>query len=456
MKNQFCTGCGAPAATDQNHCDNCGLRLHDAPVASPGSGAYGLAAHRKPSTLITWLDVGGKSLAFGTPLVAVFDFLSPRIALLPTAAVVAVVGLVVAVALRKFVAPALPAASWLRRVLAPEATLHKSPMLIATGVLSALMVTGAAWSSVNATEGGVIASKFDAAKNAQMQLGVLQGLQKEQRQQTAVLEDIREGRSNNPRKELVNLGVLWSNENFRSALVNSDLRVAQLFMDGGMGTDTTTLITAMFSAPPATQALFAKGAGAARPDACEQALTASSQQLLQNLGELAWSVWRRACPDAESQRRAHAALSGMRLAATTSYNTALAAFKQAEKAHADLQRKPFASVAACTAHELRDDAKSLVAEFSRSGASTGFRNSTTITARQMFLAELWSELTAVQVIRDQTGREPPAGFIAEQLRPKVERFCSDVQSDPPAFTDKPPARDAIEGYSRAMTRLGVD
>ncbi len=96
------------------------------------------------------------------------------------------------------------------------------------------MVTGAAWSSATSASGGVIASKFDAARNAQMQLGVLHGLQKEQRVQTAVMEDIREGRAANPRRELANQGVLWTDDAFMSAVSNGDLPVVSLFLAGGM------------------------------------------------------------------------------------------------------------------------------------------------------------------------------------------------------------------------------
>ena len=451
----FCTACGYGVSVGSAFCEECGEVFSD--DIQPGKDEIPKVSIQPWSPAwMTWLDVGGKSLGLGAPLVAVFDFLSPRVALLPFAATIAIVGLVTAIALRKFVVPSLPATSKLRTVLAPEAGLHKSPLLIGTGVLSALMVTGAAWSNANAPAGGVMASHFDAARNAQMQLGVLQGLQKEQRVQTAVLEDIREGRSMDPRKELSNIGGTWNSENFQNALTNSDLRVIQLFLDGGIGTDKATLVTAMFSAPPAAQTLFVQRGGPARTDACEQALTASRSQLLQNPGELAWAVWRKVCADAESKKRAKVVLSEMALEATNSYDSALSAFKQAEKKHAESQKKPFLSVAACVAHELRDNANPLIAEFSRSEASSGFKKSTTVGAREMFLLSLWKELTAVKLIREQTGRDPPAGFIADELRPKVERFCQDVLSEPPAFTLKPPKRDAIDQYSTVMTRLGVN
>ena len=161
-------------------------------------------------------------------------FLSPRFALLPIAAAVAVTGMLAALALRKFVAPSLPQGSTLRRALSPELGVHKSPIVITTGLLSALMVSGAAWSHVNAPGGGVIASKFDAAKNAQVQLGILQAIQKEQRGQTAVLEDIRDGRTLNPRRELANQGILWTYKAFEDALEAKDLTVVTLFISGGM------------------------------------------------------------------------------------------------------------------------------------------------------------------------------------------------------------------------------
>lgn len=190
---------------------------------------------QKGRTVISgWVMPFNASLVFGTTLTGVFDFISPRVALLPIAATVALTVLVGTTLLRKFLAPQLPDSSAFKRLLAPRAPLHRCPILVAGGVLSALMVTGAVWSSANAAEGGIIASKFDAVKNAQMQLGVMTIIQKEQRVQTAVLEDIREGRASNPRRELANQGILWTHEAFRLALETRDSTVVSLFLAGGM------------------------------------------------------------------------------------------------------------------------------------------------------------------------------------------------------------------------------
>lgn len=242
MSIQFCTSCGHSAIMDAKFCENCGAVFDTAGKLSAGT-SLDMSPSSKSSTtttseavvkhasmvLSTWVMPFNATLIFGSTLVAVLDFLSPRVALLPIAATVAVVGLLSALALRKFVAPSLPQGSGFRRALAPELGVHKSPLLIATGLLSALMVSGAAWSSATSTSGGVLASNFDAARNAQMQLGVMQGLQKEQRVQTAVLEDIREGRSIDPKKELNNLGADWETS-FQQALANGDVRIVNLFL----------------------------------------------------------------------------------------------------------------------------------------------------------------------------------------------------------------------------------
>ena len=258
MKNKLCPQCIYISADDK-FCEECGLSKQEIsaakvelpPVDQLASPSAALVTAVKTAATpplqvlpaghdTGWLkmvDVAGKVGGLGGTLIAVFDFLSPRIALLPIAASVAVVGLLATIALRKFVAPSLPAASKFRMALAPEARLHRSRLVIGTGMLSALMVTGAAWSNANEASGGIIASKSDAAKNAQIQLGIFQvaqAVQKEQRVQTAVLEDIREGRTLNPRRELSNQGILWTQRAFKDAVYSNDAEVVSLFIAGGM------------------------------------------------------------------------------------------------------------------------------------------------------------------------------------------------------------------------------
>ena len=242
-----CKSCGHHLGLDARFCENCGA-VHENSASTtsiPATSVKVAVASPVPFTqhnvvkfgraaVSTWVIPFNATLVFGGTLVGVFDFLSPRVSLLPIAATVAVIGLLAAIALRRFVAPSLPADSTFRRALAPEARLYKSPVLIATGLLSALMVTGAAWSGAASAGGGVLASNFDAARAAQTQIGILKAVQKEQRQQTAVLEDIRDGRSNNPRRVLSSQGTAWTENAFNDALRNRDLPVIALFLEGGM------------------------------------------------------------------------------------------------------------------------------------------------------------------------------------------------------------------------------
>ena len=246
MSCLFCTTCGQGIDANAVFCEHCGadLSAKTEPLSSTKSAdikKFELPLEKARFVLSNWVMPFNATLIFGITLAGILDFLSPRVALLPVAATLAVAGLITALLLRKFVAPSLPSGSALRRALAPDVTLHRSPLLISAGTLSALLVSGAAWSNASSAAGGVIAGKFDAARNAQMQLGVMQGLQKEQRVQTAVLEDIREGRTTNPRKELANQGILWTTSAFNDAVEKSDKPVVSLFLAGGMKWNLSTV-----------------------------------------------------------------------------------------------------------------------------------------------------------------------------------------------------------------------
>lgn len=249
MSEVFCTDCGRPVSASARYCEFCGHPLD--PLAVPGQSAGqntvpqappppetsvspGLPVDEARKVISNWVTPFNATIVFGTSVVGAMDFLSPRVALLPLAATAAVVGLIGCLLLRRYIAPKLPVTSKLRSALAPESRMHRSPLMIVTVVLSALMVSGAAWSSAEASRGGILAGKFDAARHAQLQLGVLQSVQKEQRVQTAVMEDIREGRAANPRRELSNQGILWTDAAFSSAVSNRDLAVVSLFLAGGM------------------------------------------------------------------------------------------------------------------------------------------------------------------------------------------------------------------------------
>ena len=188
MNNSFCTNCGNKSPTYGALCDQCLAPTGDAqqrfdggisrkPLAEvPSEVSKNDEVIKQTRSVITgWIQPFNAIMLFGGTLVAILDFLSPRVALLPIAATVAVTGLVAAIVMRKFVAPSLPERSQIKRLLSPDTGLHRSPFLIGAGVLSALMVSGAAWSSAKSADGGVLASKFSVARDAQIQFGVIEG-----------------------------------------------------------------------------------------------------------------------------------------------------------------------------------------------------------------------------------------------------------------------------------------
>lgn len=202
----FCTSCGCRSDAGTAFCENCGERVEDVhktdDVVTRGANNTAeftaappavLPLHRTRTAIGTWVAPFNASILFGGTVISIFDFLSPRIVLLPAAAIATVGALLLIILLRKYVAPNLDRGSKVRRVLEPDVVFHKSPLLIAATVMSMLMMTGAAWSGAASATGGVMASSFDMVRGAQMQLGILHGMQKEQRVQTAVLVDIRDG-----------------------------------------------------------------------------------------------------------------------------------------------------------------------------------------------------------------------------------------------------------------------
>lgn len=262
VNSLFCTSCGCQSDAGTTFCENCGERVedvHKAGEVTPHGVTYTaeftdaapavLPLHKTRAAIGTWVAPFNASILFGGTVVSIFDFLSPRIVLLPIAACVTVAALLSIILLRKYVAPNLDCASNVRRALAPDVVFHKSPLLIMAAVMSTLIVTGAAWSGTASATGGVIASNFDMVRGAQMQLGILQGMQKEQRVQTAVLVDIRDGLQ----VQSAAAGV---------AAKSSDKKTSAILDDTGVIRNAVTRELTPF------EALAAQGYGATKDDLC--------------------------------------------------------------------------------------------------------------------------------------------------------------------------------------------
>jgi hypothetical protein len=100
----------------------------------------------------------------------------------------------------------------------------QSSLVLSSGVCAAAFSVGAIASAHHADQGGLTAASFPWA--AQMQKTLFS--------MNATLTDIKNGKSEDPRVELKNIGVEWNFEKFVEASKTGDLRVVELFLHGEM------------------------------------------------------------------------------------------------------------------------------------------------------------------------------------------------------------------------------
>ncbi len=108
--------------------------------------------------------------------------------------------------------------------------------------LTALSVCAAVYAQNNPK--GFLATKIETVADLQSSLGLINSkLDDISVKQDKLIEGVdivnkkldlvKKETSNDPRKELSNLGVAWDSESFWDALIRNDLKVASLFIDGG-------------------------------------------------------------------------------------------------------------------------------------------------------------------------------------------------------------------------------
>lgn len=107
-----------------------------------------------------------------------------------------------------------------------------SSMVFCAGVCAVAFSVGAMASSKHAREGGFIVAKSEDARAIQSNLLNLESMTADISQK---LDGIQAGKSTDPRVELKNIGVNWKQEEFEQASKRGDLRVMELFLQGGMG-----------------------------------------------------------------------------------------------------------------------------------------------------------------------------------------------------------------------------
>ncbi len=156
-------------------------------------------------------------IATGT-LLPVMDFIRPYFPYINHLAGVIVLFFVVLLVMKMFKMPS-------NRVI-------PSSMIFCAGVCAVAFSVGAVASSKHAREGGFIAAKSDDARAIQSNL---LNLEKMTADISHKLDGIQSGKSSDPRVELKNIGVNWKQEEFEQASKRGDLRVMELFLQGGMG-----------------------------------------------------------------------------------------------------------------------------------------------------------------------------------------------------------------------------
>jgi len=119
-------------------------------------------------------------------------------------------------------------------------------LLLAIGVMSfSLMLTNEANNNPDNKKSGYLASKLPLVEGMQKQLHIInenlvdiEVNTKATADNTGVIKEVvktlKKETSDNPRKELANLGVTWSGHAFGEAVLNGDLKVVKLFISGGM------------------------------------------------------------------------------------------------------------------------------------------------------------------------------------------------------------------------------
>ena len=190
--------------------------------------------------------------SLSSAVVAIADFLSPKLKLLPSLTVIGFLGVVLVLLLRKFL-KTRPAASRVGKWLNPRGPFHRAPAFNAAMFVTLVLCIGMVSSSVNAEKNGFLAANFDPFATFQQQMGIVSGIDSTvKRVETKVdvvstkidgmdgkidvIEGVVSGDTamSDPRKELARMGVTWSSASFGEAIRRNDGRVVQLFLEGGM------------------------------------------------------------------------------------------------------------------------------------------------------------------------------------------------------------------------------
>lgn len=166
-----------------------------------------------------------------------------------------------------------------RWIWSPERpwTSHGLHVVCVFGLIS-LLIAGKSFAA--SESGGILAANVPAISVAQQQLGLTEKIYEEARKTTAALERIddkadnfKRERSDDPRKELINSGVLWESVRLERAIADGDIRTVDLFLQGGMPVSARGAVSAFKRESPEIAELVARNKALFDASNCKHFLT---------------------------------------------------------------------------------------------------------------------------------------------------------------------------------------
>ena len=192
------------------------------------------------------------TVSLSSTVVAIADFFSPTLKLLPSLTVIGFLGVILVLILRRILKHK-PAASRAGKWLNPGEPFHRAPAFNAAMVVTLVLCFGMLSSSAKAEKNGFLAASFDPIATLQQQMGIISGIDNTVRRvetkvdgvstkidgmdgKIDVIKGVVSGDTamSDPRKELARTGVTWSSASFGEAIRRNDGRVVKLFLAGGM------------------------------------------------------------------------------------------------------------------------------------------------------------------------------------------------------------------------------
>lgn len=269
------------------------------------------------------------------------------------------------------------------------------------------------WSYAAAQDGGFVAQNVDMVKGMQLQIGLMQRqLDVSTEIHAAVLavkdntQGLKKETSDDPRKEVANLGFAWSTSDFYKSLRQDNRDLVALYLQGGMPLDHVALHQLMSHGSDELLALVAAQGKVKHQAVCDEGLEslnfrdeARGTSALQLLGQLCDNDPTRAYAD---RRR-----------------------KEAEQAYAaDVaeQQPKFQSVEQCFQTEWQGDGRQIVLDALEADHARALKGS--VPARVLMLLEVKSLLIEQQPHEKVAGRVRQ--YCQQHMTRPVEADSSDV------------------------------